>query len=410
MSAPSPSPGSQAPGFAVGAALLMVASLGIMANALVSAALPAIKDHFAGTPHVNTLVGLVVTLPSLGIVLTAAAAGWLNDRIGRQPVMLGALALYGLVGLGALLTTSLPALLVTRFLLGVAIGGTMTSAMAMIGDRFQGEARIRFMSTQAAVMSGASMVFLLTGGLLAELGWRWPFLLYAAGWMLIPVALAVLPESKPAGPAAASEDRLALAPLAIVGVSAFLAMVLFYMLPVRLPFHLASLGITSPAIAGLAVALGTLTMAAMALTYARVAASLPPMVVYAIIFGCTAIGFALIGWSSGLPGVLLGSAIAGAGYGWLFPVNNLLIMQRALPHQRGRATGFHTTCIFTGQFFSPLLSGPIIDRTSTATAFLEFGAASALVAASYVILLRRPVSIRPVVRHDERPEPEHPRT
>lgn len=378
-----------APGFVVGAALLAVASLGIMANALVSAALPAIRDHFAETAHVNTLVGLVVTLPSLGIVFTAAAAGWLNDRVGRQPVMLAALALYGIAGLGALLTTSLPALLATRFLLGVAIGGTMTSAMAMIGDRFEGEARIRFMSTQAAVMSAASMVFLLTGGVLAELGWRWPFLLYGAGFLMIPIVLAQLPESKPPGPVDSGSDRLAIGPLAIVGVSAFLAMILFYMLPVRLPFHLVTLGITSPSVAGIAVALGTFTMATMALTYAKTGAKLPAMVVYAVIFGLTAVGFALIGWSTSLPGVLLGSAIAGAGYGWLFPVNNLLIMERAPPHQRGRATGFHTTSIFTGQFFSPLVSGPLIDGTSTGVAFLAFGAASAVIAVGYLVLSRR---------------------
>jgi MFS family permease len=330
-----------------------------------------------------------VTLPSLGIVLTAAAAGWLNDRFGRQPVMLAALALYGAAGLGALVMTSLPGLLVTRFLLGIAIGGTMTSAMAMIGDRFEGEARIRFMSTQAAVMSSASMAFLLTGGLLAELGWRWPFLLYGLGFLMIPVALTLLPESRPAAPISAGRDRLDVKPLAIVGISAFLAMILFYMLPVRLPFHLVSLGITSPSIAGLAVALGTMTMALMALSYARFGAKLAPMVVYAIIFGCTAVGFALIGWSTNLPGVLLGSAIAGAGYGWLFPVNNLLIMERAPPHQRGRATGFHTTSIFTGQFFSPLVSGPIIERTSTGFAFLEFAAISAVIAVVYLVLARR---------------------
>jgi MFS family permease len=331
----------------------------------------------------------VVTLPSLGIVLTAGVAGWLNDKYGRQPVMLASLLLYGVAGLAALLTTSLWTLLVTRFLLGMAIGGTMTSAMAMIADRYQGDGRTKFMSTQAAVMSSASMVFLVAGGLLGELGWRYPFLLYAAGFLMIPVVLSMLPESKPVGPVIGGADKLDLKPLAIVGVTALLAMILFYMLPVRLPFHLRSLGYSSPALAGVAVAVGTLTMALAAVSYSRTAAKLPIYLVYAIIFACSGLGFLIIGNAPSLFWVFVGSAIAGAGNGWLFPANNLLIMARAPAHQRGRASGFHTTCIFTGQFLSPLASGPLIDVWSTGTTFALFGGLAVLVAVTFGVFSYR---------------------
>ena len=379
----------------VGFILLMVASLGVMANAIVSPAMPAMRDAFGDVAYINTLIGLVVTLPALGIVLTAGLAGWLNDHIGRRPVMLGAVVLYGLAGLSALFLYQLWAILVGRFLLGMAIGGTMTSAMAMIGDRYHGEARLRFMSTQAAVMSAASMMFVLSGGVLGELGWRYPFLMYALGFVMLPIVLMQLPETRPALPADSKTDRLDLSPIAAVGASALLAMILFYMLPVRLPFHLAAHGITSPAIAGLAVAVGTLTMSLMAITYSRTGAKLPTMVVYAVIFGLSGLGFLIIANSTGLVGAMIGSAIAGAGNGWLFPINNLLILERAPPHQRGRASGFHTTCIFTGQFLSPLLSGPIVDRTSVATAFLVFGLVGFVAALSYLgLYLRDQATVR----------------
>ncbi len=384
-----------APTGLVGFILLMVASLGVMGNAVVSAAMPAMRDAFGDTAHINTLIGLVVTLPALGIVLTAAPGGWLCDRFGRRPVMLAALACYAVAGLSGFVFTSLWAILAGRFLLGVAIGGTMTSAMAMIGDRYEGEARIKFMSTQAAVMSAASMIFLLSGGLLGEIGWRFPFLMYGVGLLMIPVVLAQLPESRPERPPTGASDRLDLGPLAVVGVSALIAMVLFYMLPVRLPFHLAANGITSPAVAGLTVAVGTLTMTFMALIYSRTGAKLPPMLVYAVIFGLTAVGFLIISQSTSLTGTMIGTALAGAGNGWLFPANNLLIMARAPPHQRGRASGFHTTCIFSGQFLSPLLSGPIVDRGSVALAFLVFAGAALLALAGYLaayLVQRRAVS------------------
>lgn len=370
----------------IGFILLMVASLGVMANAIVSAAMPAMRDAFGDAPYINTLIGLVVTLPALGIVLTAGFAGWLNDHVGRRPVMVGALILYAFAGLSALLIDQLWAILVGRFLLGMAIGGTMTAAMAMIGDRYHGDARTRFMSTQAAVMSAASMIFVLSGGLLGELGWRYPFLMYVLGFVMLPLVLMLLPETRPAAPPSGMSDRLALKPIAVVGVSALLAMILFYMLPVRLPFHLAAHGITSPAVAGLAVAVGTLTMSLMAITYSRTGAKLPAMIVYAVIFSLSGLGFLIIAHSTSLSGAMLGSAIAGAGNGWLFPINNLLILERAPPHQRGRASGFHTTCIFSGQFLSPLLSGPIVDRWSVADAFLAFGAVGLAAAVTYLAL------------------------
>ena len=373
----------------IGFILLMVASLGVMANAIVAAAMPAMRDAFGDVAYINTLIGLVVTLPALGIVLTAGIAGWLNDHVGRRPVMLGSLILYGVAGLSAMALDSLPAILAGRFVLGMAIGGTMTSAMAMIGDRYEGEARMRFMSTQAAVMSAASMMFVLGGGLLGELGWRYPFLMYALGFAMIPVVLAQLPESRPKRPDTGARDRLDVRPLAVIGISTLLAMIMFYLLPVRLPFHLVANGYSSPAVAGLAVAVGTLTMSAMALGYSRTGAKLPAMVVYAVIFALSAIGFFIIANTTSLTGAMLGAAVAGAGNGWLFPINNLLIMERAPPHQRGRASGFHTMCIFTGQFLSPLLSGPIVDRSSVAGAFLVFGGVALLASLVYLALYLR---------------------
>ena len=213
--------------------------------------------------------------------------------------------------------------------------------------------------------------------------------MYALGFVMLPIVLMQLPETRPALAADNKADRLDLKPIAAVGASALLAMILFYMLPVRLPFHLAEHGVTSPLIAGIAVAVGTLTMSLMAMTYSRTGAKLPTMSVYAIIFGLSGVGFLIIANSTGLVGIMIGSAIAGAGNGWLFPINNLLILERAPPHQRGRASGFHTTCIFTGQFLSPLLSGPIVDRSSVAAAFLVFGIVGLVASLVYLALYLR---------------------
>jgi MFS family permease len=384
------SPEVSTPTFMVGAALLAIASLTVIANAAVAPSMPGLRDAFKDTPAVNTLIGLVITLPSLGIVLTAGLGGWLCDRFGRRPVMLSALLIYGLAGISAYFAQSLWQVLIGRFVLGLGIGGTMTSAMAMIGDRYHGEARVRLMSLQTAVMSSSSMVLLLIGGVLGEYGWRYPFLVYASALILIPFALILLPEPKREPlTAAESEASFSLRPFLLIGLTALFSMVMYYMLPTRLPFLLRDLGVNSPSVAGLAVATGTFTMVAMALLYGRLGAHLKPMTIYAVIFGFTAVGFTIIGLAPSLPVVFLGSAISGLGYGWLFPVNNILIMERSTAATRGRAAGFHTTTIFFGQFLSPLLSGPIVDRSSVAISFLVFAAAAAVLTGMFLLAGRK---------------------
>ena len=204
----------------------------------------------------------------------------------------------------------------------------MTSAMAMIADRYLGIGRVKFMSTQAVIMSGASMASSSPVDCLVN---RLALSIFALRprFRCHPDGARVVARNKAAGTAAGMRDKLDLGPLAIVGVTALLAMILFYMLPVRLPFHLHGLGYTSSTVAGFGVAVSTLTMSIAAMSLQPHGGEIADHAVYAAIFLCSGIGFVLIGWSTTLRACLLGSAIAGAGNGWLFPANNLLIMARA---------------------------------------------------------------------------------
>ena len=379
-----PGSGPKSPGAFIGGLLLAVASLTVIANAAVAPSMPGLRDTFKDVAHVNTLVGMVITLPSLGIVLTAGIGGWLCDRFGRRPVMLTALILYGIAGVSAYFAQSLWQILAGRLLLGIGIGGTMTATMAMIGDLYHGSARIKFMSTQPVVMSGASVLLVLIGGVLGEISWRYPFVVYAVTFAMFPLVYAYLRETpRSAAAVTPGDDVFSVRLFLVIGLTALLSMIMYYLLPTRLPFLLRDLGIYSPSLGGAAVAVGAFTMAACASQFPRFGAGLRPSTVYALLFALTALGFWIIWGASSLTMVLVGSAVAGLGYGWLFPVNNILLMERASPAVRGRAAGFHTTSIFLGQFLSPVLTGPVAERTGEARTFLIFGSISAVIAAAF---------------------------
>ena len=371
--------------------LLAVASLTVMANATIAPSLPGLRETFRDTPYVTTLVGLVMTLPSLSIVLTAALAGILADKIGRRPVMLAALVLYALAGASGLFAQSLSQLLIGRALLGCAVGCTMTTTIALIGDLYKGPARERIITWQAATMSGSGVLFLLAGGALAEAGWRLPFLLYLASLVvLIPAArlLHDVPRRPPVQPGDV-EAQLPWGTLALVCGIACYSMAAYYLLPTLLPFLLVGVGVASPGLIGIAVAFSALCTALNALAFRWVRQRLSPIQIYALLFALMAAGFGVIGIAANLPTVMLGAGLVGAGLGYLFPNNNGLLLARTPDAVRGRAAGLHTTAVFLGSFLSPLIGGPIVDRLGFGGLFLGCGALSVCVALGFWMAAHR---------------------
>jgi MFS family permease len=113
------------------------------------------------------LVRLVLTITSLAIELSAPLAGIVADRAGRKPVLVGRLALYAVAGVAGYFVDSLAVLLVTRTVLGIAVGGVMTAVSATITDWFDGPKRASFLGLQQAFASIGGVVFLPLAGLLA---------------------------------------------------------------------------------------------------------------------------------------------------------------------------------------------------------------------------------------------------
>jgi MFS family permease len=178
--------------------LLLASSLTVMAGATVSPSLPAMKQQFessiADADLRTTLVKLVITLPALFITIGSPIAGSIVDRFGRKSLLLIGAIFYGLAGTSGLYLESLPAILVGRAFLGVAVACVMVSATTLIADYYVGAARAAFMGIQAGFMGLGGVVFLTLGGALAQQNWHYPFGIYALAWLIVPLILAFILE------------------------------------------------------------------------------------------------------------------------------------------------------------------------------------------------------------------------
>ena len=108
--------------------VLASATLTIMAAAIIAPSLPAMGEVYGE----GVLVRLALTITSLAIALSAPVVGMVADRVGRTPLLTASLVTYAVAGTAGYFVDSLPVLLGTRTLLGLAVGGVMTSVSALI--------------------------------------------------------------------------------------------------------------------------------------------------------------------------------------------------------------------------------------------------------------------------------------
>ncbi|MBB5068823.1 MFS family permease [Saccharopolyspora gloriosae] len=351
--------------------VLGAAGLTIMSAALIAPSLPAMAVAFAGA---DVLVRLALTITSLAIAISAPLSGAVADRLGRRPLLVGALALYAVAGTAGYFATGLGLLLVTRMLLGVAVGGLLTAISALITDWFDGRRRAAFLGRQQAAASLGGVVFLPLAGVLSAVDWRLPFWLYAAGALVLPLAWRTIEGTRrSSAPPAAGRERNGRR-IGGIYLLALVATLVFYMAPTQLPFLLAGFHL-GPAVTGAVVACSTLTGAVGALAFPALRAGPAPRVLTAGSIALLGLGWVVIGTAGSAVPIVFGLLVGGVGVGLVVPDLNLRLAELATPARRGRVLSGLVTGIFLGQFLSPLAAQPLIEVAGISGAFTWTGAA-----------------------------------
>ena len=371
--------------------LLLASSLTVMSGALIAPALPIIADHFSEVQNADFLTRLVLTAPALSIALFSPIAGGLINRFGKIKLFVLGMVVYALAGGAGFLLNNIYHLLASRAVLGISVGFIMTTATTLIGDYFEGDERNAFLGTQAAFMALGGTVFVALSGLLADISWRYPFLLYLFSLPVIGFVLAFLKE--PSTSKANSEDSLESgtrgfkrAPIVWAYAATFFGMALFYVIPVQSPFLLKQIGIEKESLLGLGVIVATVFAAAASRLHPVLKKRMTFPAVYGLTFGLMTLGYGLVALTANFWPIMVGTAIAGFGAGLLMPNGNLWLIEVTNPDKRGKIIGGITTAVFLGQFFSPILLQPIIDNESIFTAHAAASGLALLVGGAYIFL------------------------
>jgi MFS family permease len=375
--------------------LLLVSTLTVMAGATIAPSLPKMQEHFASVADSEYLVRLALTMPAFFIALGAPFVGILIDRLGRKPLLLIALILYGLAGSSGLILNNLGSILVGRALLGISVGGIMTTATTLVADYYLGTARAQFLGLQSAFMGLGGVFFLSLGGFIADFNWRYPFAIYLLALLLVPCVYLFLPEPKKITPQTLensnnNNDRVTF-PLTLVLLTysiGIVTQIVFYAIPVQLPFYLKELFAANASQSGLAIALCTLFSALSSFFYRQIKAKLSFIAIYGIAFINIGIGYCLIGLGQIPLLIALGLIITGSGLGLLMP-NMILCLSTASPEaMRGRILSGVTSSFFLGQFLSPFFSQPLSKTVGLSATYGWGGAVMIICALAAAIALK----------------------
>ena len=135
--------------------------------------LPALTATGAALRVAPAQAGLMMSLFMLGFAVAPLLYGPASDRYGRKPVVVFACMLFIIAGIGCALAQSLPTLLMWRVVQGAGAGASMTIALAIVRDLFEGQAaRTRLSYVATATMIVPTLAPTAGAALLAFGGWR----------------------------------------------------------------------------------------------------------------------------------------------------------------------------------------------------------------------------------------------
>jgi MFS family permease len=168
-------------------------------------------------------------------------------------------------------------------------------------------------------------------------------------------------------------------------INTMIMWILFFILPVHLPFFLKSLGVEKNALIGIAVAVSTLFSAVSSFSYAKMKGRFSYYSIFFMGYLIMAIGLLLTSMASNYLWVLLAMMFSGFGIGMMIPNTNLWIMQITPPAIRGKEIGKLTMFWFMGQFLSPIITLPLAKSFELSKIFMV--AAWILLSLSLVFLM-----------------------
>lgn len=338
--------------------------------------LPLLALYVADLPGATpALIGLALGIYGLTQAVLQIPFGWLSDRVGRKPVIVGGLLLFALGSAVAAVSDSVYGVILGRALQGS--GAIASTVMALVADLTREEQRTKAMALVGMSIGLSFAVALVMGPVVAGLGG-----LSAVFWFTVLLSLtgiAIVLFTVPAPPAAGVEHTDVGARAGLIGRSLldrslarlnygvfalhFILMACFLVVPGSLE-QLAGVERERHWLVYLPVLL--LSIAGMVPLMTLAERGGRPRQMFLLGIGIMAAGVALLGFSATTFMLYAGLWLFFVGFNYLEATLPSLVSKTVFAGGKGTALGVYSTCQFLGAFAGGAVGGWVLQQAGLA--------------------------------------------
>jgi MFS family permease len=331
--------------------ILSLSLLTVMSGAAVAPALGEIALYFKDYPSI--LIKLIITLPSLFIILTSLIFTYISNKISSKSIAILGLFLYIIGGCGAGLTDNIYLLLISRAFLGIAVGLIMPLSTGLISYFFDKDEQSKLMGYSSSMNQLGGMIALALSGYLGSISWRYSFLIYLLGLIALVMVIRYLPntENKIVKNKRNIHNIRKIAPYTLI---MFLTMVVLYTFPTNFSFIIKNEDFIATSYIGLLMSIQGITSLVVGLLLTSILNKLNN---YSKYFASAMFSFGFLSLSipNNLITMIIGLIAIGIAIGIMIP---LLFTQISFNSNKENITSLMAMMnimLYLGQFLSPII-------------------------------------------------------
>ncbi len=348
--------------------LQVMAGVWIMVILGVSSIMPVLPTVMRDLNVPASSIGLVMSIFTLPGILLAPIVGILADRFGRKRILVVSLLIFGIFGGACACAGDFKTLLLFRFLQGIGVAAVGVLNPTIVADLYEGQDRTTAMGYSGLVISIGTMIFPVTGGLLALWGWQYPFLLPL---LALPVAAAVhwfLKNPEPHG-TTTFKDYLQ-GTLSLIRTRRVLGLfiltflthiILFGPINTYLPVLLKAEFQSSSAAIGMLISISSMLTALTSSQVGRLSRSLGEVPVLRVAFVLHIGSMLVIPLLAGFWTFVIPIALFGSGMGLSAPLRISILSGLASMGNRASVMAINGMVLRLGQTVSPILMGVVLS-------------------------------------------------